>query len=159
MSQNGTGHTVEIRTVDGKTSRHFVGDLALHEGHAASFTLEREKHKHPNHDVLMLTAATLLGAGVDTALVAGLPVAYYRSQKEKLKHHLENLHAVVTLDGKNPVRISFGEVIIYPQGAGALLTVDDLPDSGLVTLIDVGHKTTNYVNYVPLNFFHFFFTG
>lgn len=145
ISRNGAGHTVEISRVDGTTTKHFVGDLALREGHAASFTLERKKHRHPNHDVLILTAARLLGAGVGATLVAGLPVAYYRAQKEELKRHLEGLHAVVALDGGAPSRVSFGEVIIYPQGAGALLTAPGLPSSGLVLLVDVGYKTTDYI--------------
>lgn len=145
LSGKGIGHMVEVRKADGQISCNFVGDLAVREGHAASFTLEREKHKHPNHDVLILTAAKVLGAGVSTTLAAGLPVAYYRSQKDDLKRHLESLHAVITLDGNNPSRVSFSEVVIYPQGAGALLTIEDLPDSGLVTLIDVGYKTTDFV--------------
>lgn len=122
-----------------------VGDLALREGYAASFTLDKEKHRHPNHDVLVLAAARRLGAGLDTTLVAGLPVAYYRAQREELKKHLEGIEAEVSVDGGEEEKISFGKVIIYPQGAGALLTATDPPDSGLVLLIDPGQKTTDYV--------------
>ncbi|MBO8128925.1 MAG: ParM/StbA family protein [Peptococcaceae bacterium] len=142
---NDTGHIVTIRRVDGTTSRHFVGELAVQEGRGATFTLDRDKHRHPNHDVLILTAARLLGAGPGAILVAGLPVAYYASQKEDLRRHLEALHAEVSVDGSMPSRVSFGRVIVYPQGAGAMLAAPDLPDSGLVLLVDVGYKTTDYV--------------
>jgi plasmid segregation protein ParM len=145
LSRNGTGHVVGIRRVDRTLTRHFVGELALREGQGATFTLDREKHRHPNHDLLILTAARLLGARTGATLVVGLPVAYYRTQKDVLCRHLEALHADVSVDGLPFERVSFGKVIVYPQGAGALLMVSDLPKSGLVCLVDVGYKTTDYV--------------
>jgi len=45
LSKNGTGHVIKISSVDGTKVQYFVGDLALREGHTASFTTEREKHK------------------------------------------------------------------------------------------------------------------
>lgn len=146
FSLNGTGHTVEIRQLDGHVNRHFVGDLAVREGrNIASFTLDREKHKHPNHDILVLTAARILGAKPGATLVAGLPLAYYSAQKAELQKHLEHIHAEVSVDGGSPGRVSFGKVVIVPQGAGALMAVPDLPKSGLVCLVDIGQKTTDYV--------------
>ncbi|NPV73330.1 MAG: ParM/StbA family protein [Pelotomaculum sp.] len=145
LSRNGTGHIVEIRKQDGTTGRYFVGELALREGHAASFTLDREKHRHPNHDILVYTAARILEAGMNATLAAGLPVAYYRAQREELRRHLEGLQAEVSVNGGNAETVSFRKVIVYPQGAGALLTAPNLPASGLVLLVDPGQKTTEYV--------------
>ncbi len=146
LSKNGIGHHVEIKNLAGEVKRYFVGELALREGgQAATFTMEREKHTHPNHDILLLAAARLLGATAGAALVAGLPVAYYRTQKDELTRHLMRLHANVSIDGSPFARVSFGKVIVYPQAAGALLTAPDLPGSGLVCLIDIGFKTTDYV--------------
>lgn len=145
LSLNGTGHVVTVRKVDGAATRHFVGEMALREGRGATFTLDREKHLHPNHDLLILTAARLLGVESGATLAVGLPVAYYRAQKDALRRHLEALHAEVSVDGLPFERVSFGKVIVYPQGAGALLTVSDLPENGLVCLVDVGHKTADYV--------------
>lgn len=146
LSKNGIGHQVEIRNLAGEVKRCFVGELALREGgQAATFTMEREKHLHPNHDVLLLAAARLLGATAGATLVAGLPVAYYRAQRQELERHLMGLHANVSVDGLSFARISFGKVIVYPQAAGALLTAPDLPGSGLVCLIDIGFKTTDFV--------------
>lgn len=152
LSQNGTGHITEIRKVDGSKTRYFVGKLALKEGHAVGFTLDREKHKHPNHDVLVFTAARLLDVGTASTIVVGLPVAYYRSQKDELKRHLESLYAEVSVDNDTLTRISFGKVIVYPQGAGALLTAPALPDNGLALLVDVGYKTTDYVTAEIVNY-------
>lgn len=146
LSRNGVGHQVEIQNLEGEVKRYFIGELALREGgQAATFTMEREKHLHPNHDVLILAAAQLLGATAGATLVAGLPVAYYRSQREELARHMMGLHAEVSVDGSPPARISFGKVVVYPQAAGALLIALDLPESGLVCLVDVGFKTTDYV--------------
>jgi len=75
---------VSVRKVLGDTSKHFLGDLGVREGQGATFTLDREKHLHPNHDVIIITAARLLGANPGTSLVVGLPVAYYRRQTEEM---------------------------------------------------------------------------
>jgi plasmid segregation protein ParM len=145
LSRNETGHVVAIRRVDGSVSRYFVGELALREGKGATFTLDREKHLHPNHDVLLLAAARLLGAGANASVVVGLPVAYYRNQKDELRRHVEGLHAEVSVNGGHFVRVSFGKVVVYPQAAGALLAAPDLPEAGLVLAVDVGYRTTDYV--------------
>lgn len=145
LSRNGCGHVVEIHKLSGGTKKCFIGELALREGQGATFTLDREKHKHPNHHILILAAARLLEARQGATLVVGLPVAYYRLQKEELRRELEALHAEVSVDGGPYTRVSFGKVIVYPQGAGALLTVSDIPDNKLICLVDVGYKTTDYV--------------
>lgn len=145
LSGNSMNFMVAIRKLDGTVMKYFVGELALREGHGATFTLDHEKHKHPNHDILVLTAARLLDVKPGATLVAGLPVAYYRLQKEELRKHLEALNAEVSVGGSSFGRVSFGKVVIYPQGAGALLTVPALPSSGLILLIDVGYKTTDYI--------------
>ncbi|NHM26987.1 ParM/StbA family protein [Desulfofundulus sp. TPOSR] len=150
LSRNGSGHVVEIRrlngdTKNGVTKKYFVGELALREGQGATFTLDREKHRHPNHDILVLAAARLLEAREGATLVVGLPVAYYRLQKEELRKQLEALHAKVSVDDGPLARVSFGKVVVYPQGAGALLTASDLPENSLICLVDVGFKTTDYV--------------
>lgn len=140
-----TGYAVSIQKTNGPVQRYFVGELAIKEGQGATFTTDREKHKHPNHDILILTVAKLLGSEPGATLVAGLPIAYYKAQKEELKQHLEQLEANVSTGSSEPKRINFGKVIVYPQGAGALLKAPLLSNSGTVLLIDVGQKTTDYV--------------
>lgn len=140
-----TGYSVTIQKTSGELRKYFVGELAIKEGQGATFTTEREKHKHPNHDILLFTVAKLLGAEPGATLVAGLPIAYYKAQKEELKDHLEQLQADVSTGGGDPKRISFSKVIVYPQGAGALLRAPLLSSSGTVLLVDVGQKTTDYV--------------
>jgi plasmid segregation protein ParM len=145
LARNGSGHSVSIRTPFGDGTNHFVGDLAVREGQGATFTLDREKHLHPNHDILVLTAARLLDTGPSAVLVVDLPVAYYRRQKDVLVSRLESLRATVAINDGPEARISFSRVVVYPQGAGALLMAPGLPASGLVLLVDVGYKTTDFI--------------
>ena len=146
FSKNGTGYVAEIRNVNGSVSKYFVGDLAIREGRsAATFTMDREKHLHQNHDILLLTTAKLLGALSSSKIVVGLPVAYFREQKDDLVQHIERLHGEVAINGSGFQRISFDKVKAYPQAAGALLTIDNLPTRGVVLVVDIGQKTTDFV--------------
>lgn len=162
MAGDMAGYRVKIQKEDGQEENWFVGELALKEGQELRYTMDRVKHNHPSHDVLLLTAAALARptwqrypAPVETdnsgpTLVVGLPVDCYkdRAHKKSLMEHLENLKASVTVNNHNPVWVTFsgGKVIVYPQGAGALLTARDMPDEGVVALVDVGHKTTDCVS-------------
>lgn len=159
MVKEKVGYHVKVkRGHDGPEEDWFVGDLALIEGQDVQYTLDRVKHNHPSHDVLLLTAAALTqiwsrvpapAGTISPVLVIGLPVEAYRDQEHRdgLRKHLENLEAMVSVDGSELVQIKFnpGAVRVYPQGAGALLTADDLPEDGIVALIDVGYKTTDCV--------------
>lgn len=146
-----TGYAVTVQEAGGPVQKYFVGELAIKEGHGATFTTDREKHKHPNHDILVLTVAKLLGAEPGATLVAGLPIAYYKGQKDELKRHFEQLEAQVSTGNGEAKRVKFGKVIIYPQGAGALLKAPLLSSSGTVLLVDVGQKTTDYVTAEIIN--------
>lgn len=146
LSRNGTGYVVDIRKTNGSSSKYFVGDLAVREGRgAATFTMDRKKHLHQNHDVLLLAVARILGAMAGSMVVVGLPVAYYREQKEELALYIECLHGDVSVNGSKYERVSFDEAKVYPQAARALLTVDNLPSRGLVLVADIGQKTTDFV--------------
>ncbi|SFR11722.1 ParM/StbA family protein [Desulfoscipio geothermicus] len=145
LANESIGHTVVIRKEGAPAERFFVGQLALKEGRSVQFTLDDVKHKHPVHDVVLLTALALLEPEAAGKLVVGLPVDYYREQGKSLSQHLTNLTATVSVDGGPVKQISFDNVLVYPQGAGALLVAPDMPSNGIVALVDVGHKTTDCV--------------
>jgi len=145
LADNSIGHRVVIRKEGGQQEEYFVGELAVQEGHSVQFTLDDVKHKHPAHDIVLLTAAALLEPESINKLVVGLPVDYYREQGKSLQAHLQNLSATVAVDGTPEVSLSFEEIQVYPQGAGALLTVPDIPEGGIIAMVDVGHKTTDCV--------------
>lgn len=146
LSQNHRGYLTQIKPANREVQRYFVGELALRESKAASFTMEREKYTHPSHDALLLTAAGLLCTtkGEPLNLAVGLPINCYKEQKDRLCQHLQNIAASVVIDNREPRWIAFNKIIVYPQGAGALLTVSNIPDNGSIALVDVGYKTTDY---------------
>ncbi|AKX95737.1 hypothetical protein MTHERMOG20_23490 [Moorella thermoacetica] len=156
LDKSDTGYRVRIKKgIDGLLEEWLVGELALKEGREVQYFQDWEKHSHPAHDAVLLAAAVLTwnwpraGSGImgisNPALVVGLPVDVWRDelQREGLKKHLAGLAAEVSVNGNDPVRVTFSRVYVYPQAAGAFLTVPDLPDSGIVALVDVGQKTTD----------------
>lgn len=153
LSQFPIGHLVKVKPFGGAETSYFVGDLALKEGYEVEFTMEREKHLNHTHDIFLLTAACLLLNSAKKPfesfdpvnLAVGLPIVYFARQKDELKLHLQNLSATVSVDNSEPCMIEFNEILVYPQAAGALYKVPELPQSGLVALIDVGYKTTDYL--------------
>ncbi|MEW5935490.1 MAG: hypothetical protein AB1816_18070, partial [Bacillota bacterium] len=118
-------HRVEIvRT--GRSERYLVGEAALR-SRTAAVTLAREKPPEV-HDTLLLAAAYLAGAGRATFLAVGLPLAYFRAQRQALAARLAGLAAQVSVDGGPPREIDFGGGIrVIPQGAGVVLAEPRLP--------------------------------
>lgn len=146
-STNGDGHAVEITYLqDARRSCNFVGELALRESKTTSFTLDREKHLHPSHDALLLTAVALLAekSPGPITLGVGLPIDCYRSQADALVNHIKEIKATVRVNGQLPVAVYFDKVTAYLQGVTALLCIRDKPADGMVALVDPGFKTTDY---------------
>jgi plasmid segregation protein ParM len=148
---NNIGHRVEIATLN--DSREILtGNLAMNSVAAQNFVARHEKPAEV-HDVLLLTAAYLCGAGSfsevhknETDLVVGLPLSFYRGQKNALKERLSKISAWVSVDGKERRYISFNKVMVFPQGTGALVSLGDaLPESGMIGLIDIGTYTTDFM--------------
>lgn len=149
FSSPGDGYTSEIKFMGKDTEKYYVGELAIREGRNPGFNLERDKYLHKNHSVLLLTTVRLLlGTQKPDAvnLAIGLPIGYYRRNKDQLQMNLKNLSACVGVNDLDSLMIEFDTVSIYPQGVGALFTLaDDLPDSGLVGVVDPGCGTTEYL--------------
>lgn len=146
----GPGHRVRVQRLNGSVEEKLVGEAALR-SLAAVTTLSRQKPEEM-HDLLVLAAAYLVGAGStghlpgQTDLAVGLPLAYYRAQKNVLTARLKALAAWVSVDGGEERYISFNRVLVLPQGAGAVAACPELlPDAGLVGVVDVGQYTTDYL--------------
>lgn len=144
------GYTTQIKSPGSDTEQFFVGEKAIREGRNVGFNLERDKYMHENHNVLLLTAVRLLLGQTQkpepVSLAVGLPIGYYRQYKNELKRKLSSVSAYVSVNNLESVMIEFQEVQVYPQGVGALFALDeDLPDSGLVGVVDPGGGTTEYL--------------
>lgn len=147
LSSKKTGHLVQFRSTGSTVRRHFfVGELAVKEGRATQVTLAREKFAHEASLLLVFTAAYLAGGEGQVALAYGLPVAYYRHQKDAVRAAFQGKAAYVSVDGGPEKYISLSAVYVFPQGVGALFSAESLlPKEGLVGLIDVGYYTTDYL--------------
>ncbi len=137
------GHQVKIRTFN-KVREELVGEGALR-SLTATTTLSREKSEDM-HDLFILTALYLCGASGFTNLSIGLPLAYYRFQKDELKQRLQKINAHVSVDGGEEKYITISSVDVFPQGVGVLLSDGlTLAQTGKIAVIDIGYYTTDYL--------------
>lgn len=132
---------------ENEMKEYFVGDLAEREALSSVISQsDRVKHLDATHDVLVMTAARLLLTdSMPDVVVVGLPISYYRSQKVDLEAKIKSLNHRVSVDKQKATLINFNKVVVFPQGSGALMTIDDLRQNGTVCLIDIGMKTTDCV--------------
>ncbi|MGB9661792.1 MAG: hypothetical protein ACPL5F_07195 [Moorellaceae bacterium] len=143
------GHKVRVRFLDGRRQEYLVGEAAQGSFLASGF-LGAEKPADL-HDVLLLTACALLKAGGNAPypgqcdLAVGLPLAFYRAQKEALKARLEGLAAWVSVDGAEEQYFSFRRVLVVPQGAGIVFAQDLSEGRGFAGVVDIGQYTTDYL--------------
>jgi plasmid segregation protein ParM len=139
-------HSVRIHRDLNNVEEHLVGDAALMSTSATGFLAQREK-PDSIHDLLLLTAAYLLASGHEDCLdlAIGLPISYFKAQRDELKGRLDKLSTWVSVGGGAERCLHFDRVSVIPQGAGALMTAGALPGSGLVALLDIGSYTTDYL--------------
>lgn len=139
-------YLLEYRNKDEITKHQlFVGDLAAKGSRVPVASLKRTKFTQQESIAMTLTAAYLLECEKQTHLVLGLPLAYYKSQYRDVKDVFQRVAAYISVN-KGPERfISFSRVNIFAQGAGAVYAQSDLPEKGLVGLLDIGYYTTNCI--------------
>jgi len=140
---------------DHRGSREFfVGELARREGLNVSRAFDEDKITHPNTEVLLATAASLLssdGAG-PMHLVTGLPLEQYVHKRDALKEMLGRFNVSVRHKDSGPSkRVTFAKATIFPQAAGAIYYAvwDErhkyLVKGSYLGLVDVGFKTTDFI--------------
>jgi hypothetical protein len=95
-------HLVKIKYTNQSKKEYFVGNLAEREAAGSLITQnDRVKHTDVSHSILILTATRLLAEDwlTDTfkpqKLVVGLPISYYKAQKDELRKSLLSLGAHV----------------------------------------------------------------
>lgn len=136
-------HRVKIKYFN-TTREELIGESALR-SLTATTTLSRVKSEDI-HDLFILTAAYLCGASGFTDLAVGLPLAYYRFQRDELKQRLQRINAHITVDDGQEKYISISSVHVFPQGVGVLLSNGlTLAQAGKIAVIDIGYYTTDYL--------------
>ncbi|MCF8012655.1 MAG: ParM/StbA family protein [Clostridiales bacterium] len=133
---------VSVGNAKSESQKYFYGDRAIKEGDkCGGFTMNQEKHTHPYHDILIYTAAKKLNFKPGDFLAVGVPISY-RNQKNTLKEHLQKLQGFVGVDGNEPARISFENIVVMTQGIVGFSLLESLPE-GILISIDSGEKTTD----------------
>ncbi|MBD1371208.1 ParM/StbA family protein [Hazenella sp. IB182357] len=120
----------------------FVGALAEREG---EFTRQAMQDTKAVEETLLLTLTAIHQAGGvgKITLVTGLPIGSYTdNEREALRNLLEGTHEVTVND--QVARFTIERVYTTIEGGGAFFSS---PRSGLVRIVDVGGKTTNYVTF------------
>jgi len=108
------------------------------------------------HDALLLTALGVLLAGAPDGarvdLAVGLPLSYYRAQKDKLSDRLSRLAGKLRLQGFTERYISTASVSVFPQGLGAIVASEvSVPRDGQIGIVDIGTHTTDLLLFKTAN--------
>ncbi len=134
-----------------KSKLYLVGDAAMVGGSGVR-TWEERAIDNSNLEILIATAASLLTGDEPIDLVVGLPLTYYRTQKEEVISLLSDLDLSVIVEGRDRKRVKINSVYVFPQGAGAYyaacLTIDgEVKNPHLINspvgLVDIGYRTTD----------------
>ncbi len=139
----------------GIDNEYFIGELARRESRTASYVFDDNKISHPSTKALLATATAMLAEeDEDILLVTGLPLEYFREQKEQFERFLNDFNVEITLHGSHKSikrQITFAHSLVWPQAAGAAYDIlkrrsDLITKKGsLVGVIDIGHKTTDFI--------------
>jgi len=143
FSQNGAGHRVSvIRALGRRRNEWLVGELAAR-SHFAVASLSHEKPEDL-HDTLLLSAAAMVTSEPIDCCVIGLPLAFYKSQRDHLKRRLEGTSAMVGIESEPLRELAISRIMVVPQGAGVVFAQPDISD-GLAGVVDIGQYTVDYL--------------
>ncbi len=130
---------------------YLVGDAAM-VGGSGIRTWEDKAVENTNLQTLIATAAALLCGDEEIDLAVGLPLTYYRAQKDEVTELLRQMNVQVAIGEQQAKQVKIRSVYVFPQGAGAYyaacLTIDgEVRNPHLVNspvgLIDIGYRTTD----------------
>lgn len=132
-----------------------VGEVAIEQSRFVSRHETRSWFESTEYLVLFHAAlATILSAAADVQIVTGLPVAYYKADKDALKDRLQGVHHI-KYNGKDVFTINVSKCTVIPQVMGTLMSevfsgegkiANGKLATGHVGVIDVGGKTTNILH-------------
>lgn len=147
LKSKGPGHFVIVEWPGAAAQRYFVGDLAIAESRLATAPMNRDKWTHWSTSVLVLTALALLEehASSSSMVVTGLPLDFYRGQRELVEKTLAGLNCAVTVDNHRRF-VKVDKTVVFLQGAAAIYAMETLP-MGRNVVVDIGKFTTNIMTF------------
>lgn len=113
--------------------------------------IDNLKHNSIAHTLCTLYAVSILHNEYDVCLVTCLPINQFKNKKlrEQYGESLKGSYEVETDKGKD--RFCIKEVIVYMEGAAALLTHSDFFKNSIVSVIDVGGYNVNALQFDRLH--------
>lgn len=131
--------------MQGRKETVAVGEAARRESRAVLMSFTPDRYTDEMGKILLLSGAYLVGGEGDVTAGIGVPLSFYSSMKNEIREKISGLSGCVQLENKPRRYINFKEVYVFPQGFGAIFSLDGrLPDSGLLGIIDIGYFTTDY---------------
>lgn len=132
---------------EGRTERFLVGEAALSEpGAVRAWETEATAG---NIVPLLATAVVALWSGGPVHLAVGLPLLHYAKQRQFLQQSLEALDIEAALGDGQAIRITRPHVTVLPQAAAGYYAARERGQlkalSGVVGIIDIGYRTTDYL--------------
>lgn len=120
-------------------------------GERGRITVATNKIADPNFEPLLMTAILRNCdeklSKVKVKLVTGLPIGWYKKQKDELKDFLFNKEITLGYRGKERT-IHIEDVIVFPQSAGLALTnPKDFAEGRTNLIIDIGGLTVDVSYY------------
>ena len=113
--------------------------------------IDNLKHNSIAHTLCTLYAVSLLHNEYDICLMTCLPINQFKNKslREKYKESLKGNYEVETERGKD--RFNIKEVIVYMEGAAALLTHSETFKNDIVSVIDIGGYNVNALQFDKLH--------
>ena len=151
MGGNQDDYIVSLYAQGQRFAEYLVGDAGLAGNGTRAWDDKFAENR--NMKTLVATALALVGDGSPVSLSIGLPMAFYRNQKEDVRNELVTLDMDVKIEGHQiRAMVAVKDIIVYPQGAGVyyatiLTPSGEIKDMDLINqsvgVIDIGHRTTD----------------
>ncbi|MDD3040397.1 ParM/StbA family protein [Bacteroides sp.] len=137
-----------IATINGTT--WYVGKMAAKENRLATRAFDaNERFNNGTFQTILATAlAVSIPNGEDIMVVTGLPLSAFKDSQNSFLEFLKQYSATVIIEGKEK-NISVKAAHVFPQAAGIFVNPycshlkDALNPGDLVTVIDIGYRTTD----------------
>lgn len=113
--------------------------------------IDNKKNKSVTHMLCTLYAISVLRKSTDIFLVVCLPVNQFKNHsfRKEYENHLKGWHEVETENGKSMFHIR--EVIVYMEGAAALLAYREAFKNDIVNVVDIGGYNVNVAQFDKLH--------
>lgn len=121
---------------------------------AGEIDIDNLKHNSLTHTLCTLHAISVLHKEYDICLVVCLPINQFKNkqQREAYREHLKGSYEIETEKGLDIFNVK--EVIVYMEGAAALLAHTEMYRNRLISVIDIGGYNVNAAQFDNLHLVH-----